>query len=101
MAGRRACLCAWVDRVVCVQTTGLVGLAVNPQARTALVDVYQKTLTVLGEMPASAEYRQATEKLTRFRLGVVQAETDPAAIERCGVWGMCTARGVQLTRSGG
>jgi len=64
------------------QTTGLVGIAVNPQARTALIDLYQKTLQALSELPESAEYRQATEKLTRHRLEIVQKETDHDAIER-------------------
>jgi len=79
------------------QTTGLVGIAVNPQARTALIDLYQKTLQALSELPESAEYRQATEKLTRRRLEIVQKETDHEAIERYAK----TVRAVRCCRSTG
>ena len=78
----RTYVCACACGGSLAQTTGLVGLAVNPQARSALVELYQKTLVSLAEIPESAEYRQATEKLTRHRLAVVSAESDRETIER-------------------
>lgn len=46
------------------QTTGLVGLQVQPRWRQILIHTYRKTLRVVEQMPADYFYRQATQGFT-------------------------------------
>ena len=62
-------------------TTGLVGLAVEPQARPALMGLYGKTLAALEDVPAASEYRKHVESMTKERLAVVEGTEDLRAIE--------------------
>merc|ERR1712178_178511 len=62
-------------------TTNLVGLAVEPNAPAILKDLYAKTLEDLKAIPSSAEYRINVEKITNYRLKVVEAGPDIDSIE--------------------
>lgn len=53
-------------------STGITGLAVHPDPLHALRTTYHSTLKVLGQVPASAVYRQSAEAITRERLAVVE-----------------------------
>ncbi|KAI5055792.1 hypothetical protein GOP47_0029313 [Adiantum capillus-veneris] len=63
------------------ETTGLVGLAVVPNAREVLIKLYTETLESVEDIPSYAEYRKAVEKFTKFRLQVCQEEEDWEKIE--------------------
>eukprot|EP01134_Creolimax_fragrantissima_P004897 CFRG4897T1 len=63
------------------RATGIVGLAVEPEARTILSGVYNQTLAVLSKMPASAGYRKHTETITKDRLAVVDKFENHEEIE--------------------
>lgn len=63
------------------ETTGLVGLDVVPNAREVLITLYDQTLKAVEGIPASAEYRKAVERFTKFRLQVCQEEQDWEKIE--------------------
>lgn len=56
-------------------STGLVGLAVEPQWKEKLLGLYQKTLDNAAAMPADSKYRQNVEATTTFRQRVVQEES--------------------------
>lgn len=73
------------DRFRCAkQSTGLVGIPVNLEARKDLIALYTKTLELLQSMiPADAEYRKVTEALTKNRLDIVSKEQNHDVIERC------------------
>ncbi|RKP07553.1 ETC complex I subunit conserved region-domain-containing protein [Thamnocephalis sphaerospora] len=64
------------------QTTSIYGVAVHPSPRPHLISVYQQTLEALKPIPATAVYRQATEALTKQRLGVVEGTENVEEIER-------------------
>lgn len=65
------------------ESTGIAGLAVHPKPLPALKAIYTETLTALSTLPSSSVYRQATEKLTKHRLEVVEkAGEDISAVER-------------------
>eukprot|EP00514_Thraustochytrium_sp_LLF1b_P002956 CAMPEP_0184519564 /NCGR_PEP_ID=MMETSP0198_2-20121128/6697_1 /TAXON_ID=1112570 /ORGANISM="Thraustochytrium sp., Strain LLF1b" /LENGTH=112 /DNA_ID=CAMNT_0026910095 /DNA_START=238 /DNA_END=576 /DNA_ORIENTATION=- len=64
------------------RTTGLVGLAVVPDAREKLIDMYNKTLEKVKVIPAEVEYRKSVEQITNFRLGVCQKFADLETIEK-------------------
>ncbi|KAI9318369.1 ETC complex I subunit conserved region-domain-containing protein [Dichotomocladium elegans] len=63
-------------------TTGLTGIPVHPNPRPHLIQTYNKTLTALSRLPATAVYRQATEALTQQRLSVVEGTENIAEIEQ-------------------
>ena len=63
------------------QSTGIVGLEVEPQAKSILVGLYTKTLEALETVPAGAEYRKVVEGITKERLAVVEKSDDLLAIE--------------------
>ncbi|KAJ2802998.1 hypothetical protein H4R20_003067 [Coemansia guatemalensis] len=64
-------------------TTGIVGLPVNPAARTQLIDLYKKTLEELRtKIPEKAVYRQSVEAITAHRLKVVEENEDSSVIEK-------------------
>ncbi|CEQ38788.1 SPOSA6832_00240 [Sporobolomyces salmonicolor] len=52
-------------------STGITGLSIHPDPLPALVHMYNSTLTLLNQIPASAVYRQSVESITRERLGAV------------------------------
>merc|ERR1712216_559311 len=62
-------------------TTNIVGLDVVADAPEQLTDLYAKTLEELKTIPASAEYRKNVEKITNYRLKVVQDKAEIDAIE--------------------
>ena len=78
VAGPRGA-CAAVRRIK--TTTGIVGLDVEPEAKSILEDLYAKTLTALEALPADAEYRSVVEALTKERLAVVKGTSDLDKIE--------------------
>jgi len=57
-------------------STGLVGLDVVPNAREVLAKLYARTLEDVKVIPAGVPYREQVEKLTKYRLQVVQANED-------------------------
>ncbi|KAI9917920.1 hypothetical protein PsorP6_013022 [Peronosclerospora sorghi] len=58
-------------------STGLVGLKVNPSARQDLIKIYRRTLEEVKILPPEAKnYRNAVEKITKFRLNVVETNED-------------------------
>jgi NADH dehydrogenase (ubiquinone) 1 alpha subcomplex subunit 5 len=66
-------------------STGIVGLPVDPEARTKLVTLYQQTLEDVEKL--KLEIRQDIIAITKFRLSVVEKHQDPEKIEgeiRCG-----------------
>ncbi|KAJ2082967.1 hypothetical protein H4R24_001161 [Coemansia sp. RSA 988] len=64
-------------------TTGIVGLPVNPAARTKLIDLYKKTLEELRtKIPEKAVYRQSVEAITAHRLKVAEENEDASVIEK-------------------
>nr|CCA22405.1 conserved hypothetical protein [Albugo laibachii Nc14] len=78
----------WVTRALCAAvrktSTGLVGLAVNPNARKDLMQLYRKTLEEVKNqvLPEDAAYRDAVERITKFRLKVVEENEDEEVIEK-------------------
>ncbi|CAG8606247.1 16487_t:CDS:2, partial [Acaulospora morrowiae] len=62
-------------------TTELFGLAVHPNPRPHLLNIYKKTLESLTQIPPTAVYRQATEALTQHRLSIVESNEDVKEIE--------------------
>lgn len=63
------------------KTTGIVGLAVVPNAREELSKIYKRTLEKVQELPRAAPYRQSVEQITSYRLSVVEKMEDHEAIE--------------------
>ncbi|KAL7419227.1 hypothetical protein Q5752_006064 [Cryptotrichosporon argae] len=64
-------------------STDITGIAVHPDPLPALKAIYASTLSTLGSLPPTSVYRQATEALTKHRLGVVEAANgDVAQVER-------------------
>ncbi|KAJ2611065.1 hypothetical protein H4S08_003336 [Coemansia sp. RSA 1365] len=64
-------------------TTGIVGLPVNPTARTQLIGLYKKTLDELKtKIPEKAVYRQSVEAITAHRLKVAEENEDASVIEK-------------------
>lgn len=62
-------------------STGIVGLAVQPEAKPILVSLYNQTLTALEPVPAASPYRKYVEGLTKERLAIVQGTDDLDVIE--------------------
>jgi len=62
-------------------STGIVGMAVEPDAKPLLVSLYTKMLAELEGVPASSSYRIAVEGMTKERLAVIEGSDDLAAIE--------------------
>ena len=63
------------------QSTGLVGIAVNYEPRKTLLGLYTKTLEALQAIPPQAEYRRAVEKVTNYRMNVVNSAKSVEEIE--------------------
>ncbi|EXC05948.1 putative NADH dehydrogenase [ubiquinone] 1 alpha subcomplex subunit 5 [Morus notabilis] len=64
------------------QSTGIVGLAVVPNAREILIDLYNKTLKEVQAIPEDEGYRKAVEHFTHHRLKICQEENDWEVIEK-------------------
>lgn len=60
--------------------TGLTGLLTHRSPRSTLIYVYSSTLEKLKRLPEWSVYRQATEKLTRHRLALVE-QTVPQGLQ--------------------
>ena len=63
------------------QTTGIVGLDVNADAKPVLVSLYAKTLDALQAVPPTSEYRKTVESMIKERLTVIEGTDDLSAIE--------------------
>eukprot|EP01132_Coremiostelium_polycephalum_P004900 gene4900-6109_t len=63
------------------KSTGITGLRVEPNARSILSELYHKTLTKLGAIPAGTPYRTTIENLTKHRLQIVQSNSNIIDIE--------------------
>ena len=63
------------------RSTRIVGLEVIPNAREVLCSVYNKTLSVLAEMPEKCAYRLNTERIVKERLKIASTETEDTKIE--------------------
>ncbi|CBK21264.2 subunit NDUFA5 [Blastocystis hominis] len=75
----------FVSRVLCTtlkRTTGLVGVPVIPNARSVLIELYDKTLENVKKIPANTEYRKNVEAFTKYRKNVVEQNEDIKTIER-------------------
>ena len=81
----------FVSRVLCTtlkRTTGLVGVPVIPNARSVLIELYDKTLENVKvgrrlecaanfqKIPANTEYRKNVEAFTKYRKNVVEQNED-------------------------
>ncbi|XP_047329443.1 probable NADH dehydrogenase [ubiquinone] 1 alpha subcomplex subunit 5, mitochondrial [Impatiens glandulifera] len=64
------------------ETTGIVGLEVEPNARNVLIGLYTKTLKEIQGVPEDEGYRKAVESFTKHRLKVCQEEHDWEVIEK-------------------
>ena len=64
------------------QSTHIVGLAVEPNAKPILVSLYNKTLAAIEPVPAASDYRKYVEGVTKERLAVVESTDDLDAIEQ-------------------
>ncbi len=63
------------------ETTGLVGIPVNPNPRPDYISHLKKLLHIIERFPTHSVYRQTTMALTKHRLNIVENETDVNAIE--------------------
>ncbi|XP_047072120.1 probable NADH dehydrogenase [ubiquinone] 1 alpha subcomplex subunit 5, mitochondrial [Lolium rigidum] len=63
------------------QTTGIVGLEVEPEARKVLIGLYTRALDEIKAVPEDEGYRKAVESFTRHRLQICQEEDDWKRIE--------------------
>lgn len=63
------------------KTTGLTGLAVARDPHKTLSAMYEKILSVVGNMPESAVYRKHTQALVEERLKVVKSEPNVEKLE--------------------
>ncbi|VVC95179.1 unnamed protein product [Leptidea sinapis] len=54
------------------KTTGLMGLAVNPNPHHTLGALYGKILRTLQKMPEESIYRKSTEQIVRERAAVLK-----------------------------
>ena len=62
-------------------STGLVGLAVNPNAREDAVDLYNKLLGELQVIPETAGYRVSVERTAKHRLSLIEQHNDQKKLE--------------------
>ncbi|OQR95638.1 hypothetical protein THRCLA_22097 [Thraustotheca clavata] len=63
-------------------TTGLVGLKVNANWRNDLIHLYGETLKATQTHLPDCFYRESVEKITNFRLKVVQENEDENVVEK-------------------
>jgi NADH dehydrogenase (ubiquinone) 1 alpha subcomplex subunit 5 len=60
-------------------STGITGLEAHPDPLPALKQTYTSTLNLLGSLPSTSVYRQATEALTQHRLQTVESSGEDVA----------------------
>jgi len=60
-------------------STGITGLEAHPDPLPALKHTYTSTLNLLGSLPSTSVYRQATEALTKHRLQTVETSGEDVA----------------------
>ncbi|XP_050682059.1 NADH dehydrogenase [ubiquinone] 1 alpha subcomplex subunit 5 [Leptidea sinapis] len=63
------------------KTTGLMGLAVNPNPHHTLGALYGKILRTLQKMPEESIYRKSTEQIVRERAAVLKETKNSFEIE--------------------
>jgi len=63
------------------ETTGLTGLDVVPNARRVLSSLYGAILEEAARIPSENAYRDDIERLTKYRLSVVESTESISAIE--------------------
>ncbi|KAI8803512.1 ETC complex I subunit conserved region-domain-containing protein [Cladochytrium replicatum] len=68
-------------RLAVKETTGIFGLAVHPNPRPALLNLYRHALYKLETLPDSSVYRKSVQAIISQRLSVVQKEEDVKTIE--------------------
>jgi hypothetical protein len=78
LASRHLCAVARVTKT----STGLVGLAVDPDYHNTLVSLYEQTLKTLEGIPEGAAYRVALEATIKRNLAIVKDAPDAETIER-------------------
>lgn len=61
---------------------------VHPDPLPALASIYTSTLSVLGGLPSTSVYRQATEAITQHRLKLVQSANGDIAKAESGLGSM-------------
>eukprot|EP00127_Corallochytrium_limacisporum_P006380 Clim_evm91s225 gene=Clim_evmTU91s225 len=59
----------------------MAGYQTITNARPILLNLYQKTLHALAELPKESQYRKYTERTTQFRLNSVQKDENTEAFE--------------------
>merc|ERR1712002_707017 len=64
------------------KSTNMVGMAVAKTPRATLIEVYTKTLGVLGSIPQSSPYRQQVEQITNERLDLVNKTENVMTLEK-------------------
>ncbi|KAI5644986.1 ETC complex I subunit conserved region domain-containing protein [Phthorimaea operculella] len=64
------------------RTTGLVGLAVAPNAHHTLGALYGKILRTIRKMPETATYRKATEQIVMERAAAVSQTKNVFELEK-------------------
>jgi len=62
-------------------STGLTGLAVEPNWKEELIKLYNQLLRDLELLPENTMWRQLLEKITRYRLKIVEQEDDWLKVE--------------------
>jgi len=62
-------------------STGLVGLAVNKNARNEVIELQKKMLKNIQKIPADAEYRKVVEATASYRLKQCESISDPQKLE--------------------
>lgn len=62
-------------------TTGLFGLAVNPNPVPELAEIYSQVIEAVSVLPQDSVYRQATLPLFTQRLAILDREKDVQRVE--------------------
>jgi NADH dehydrogenase (ubiquinone) 1 alpha subcomplex subunit 5 len=62
-------------------TTGIVGLPMDPDARTHLTEKYLAVLEALHIIPDTAEYRLAVEKTVNYKLDLLNSDAVDEEVE--------------------
>ena len=68
-------------RAAAKTTTNLVGIPVNPNARTELLNLYKRIDNALSRLPETSGYRVGTKSLIQDRLQLLQTTSSDAEFE--------------------
>lgn len=63
------------------ETTGIVGLPVDPDARANLKKMMEQILEAITVIPSDAEYRRVVEKTIKHRLAAVESDLSDEQLE--------------------